>query len=147
MSLRDVLALPRKVLRREKERMEMTERMGDGARDHECANERVPVCEREEEKKRERHFGLSTLPMFFSMRYHWGRALESDYSRIRMAVLDLEKKHRPERWRGSARLRGGLCRTLLCSLRERENNTKEPRGLDQGRARPRRRIVACRRST
>lgn len=50
MSLRDVLALPRKVLRREKERMEMTERMDDGVRDHECANEHVPACERGKEK-------------------------------------------------------------------------------------------------
>lgn len=49
------------------------------------------ACERGKEKK-ERHFGLSTLPMLFSTRYHWGRALQSDYSRIRMAVLDLEKK-------------------------------------------------------
>lgn len=75
MSLRDVLALPRKVLRREKERMEMTERMDDGVRDHECANEHVPACERGKEKGGD-GVGLSTLPMLFSARYHWGRALE-----------------------------------------------------------------------
>lgn len=45
-------ALPRTVLRREKGRMEMAERMGDGARDHECANERVLANERGKEKKR-----------------------------------------------------------------------------------------------
>jgi len=50
MSLCEVLALPRKVLRREKERMEMTERMNDGARDHECANGYVPACERGKKK-------------------------------------------------------------------------------------------------
>lgn len=31
--------------------MEMTERMSDGARDHECANERMEACERGKEKK------------------------------------------------------------------------------------------------
>lgn len=47
MSLRDVLALPRKVLRREKERMEMIERMGDGVR--EIMNVQMSVCRRVKE--------------------------------------------------------------------------------------------------
>lgn len=63
------------VLRGEKEKMKMTERMGDGARDHECANERVPACERGKEKKG-RRIDLSALSMLFSARYHRGRALE-----------------------------------------------------------------------
>lgn len=75
--------------------MEMTERMDDGVRDHECANEHVPACERGKEKGGDAL--VSRLSRCSFRRGIIGGELSSDYSRIRMAVLDLEKKHRPER--------------------------------------------------
>jgi len=91
MSLCEVLALPRKVLRREKERMEMTERMNDGAEDHECANGYVSACERGKEKKGETRRSLDSPDALFGTVSLEGE-LSSDYSQIRMTVLDLEKK-------------------------------------------------------
>lgn len=73
----------------------MTERMDDGVRDHECANEHVPACERGKEKGGDAL--VSRLSRCSFRRGIIGGELSSDYSRIRMAVLDLEKKHRPER--------------------------------------------------
>lgn len=56
----------------------MTERMGNGARDHECANERMSACERGMEKKKE-DAAISRLSRYSFRR---GRGeLSSDYSR------------------------------------------------------------------
>lgn len=45
----------------------MSERMGDRARDHECANERVPANEKGKGKKKKRDTSVSRLsPMFSS---------------------------------------------------------------------------------
>lgn len=45
--------------------MEMTERMDDGARDHECANEHVPACERGKEKGGETRWSLDSPDALF----------------------------------------------------------------------------------
>lgn len=82
MSLRDVLALPRKVLRREKERMEMTERMGDGVR--EIMNVQMSVCRRVKEgrKKKGGDASVSRLsPMLF-----FGAVSSGESSRERLFV-------------------------------------------------------------
>lgn len=101
------------------------------------------VWKREGKKRKETRRSLDSPRCSFSARYHRGRALESDYSWIWMAVLDLEKKKTPSRTDDmEARRKGGLCRyTSLRSLRERENNTKEPRVSIKDGARPRRWIV------
>ena len=99
------------------------------ARDHECANERVLEYERRKEKKRRERL----VSWLSRCSFRWGiieGELSSDYSWIRMTVLDLDKKKTPSMNDDiEARLWGGLCRILLRSLRESENNTKEPRVL------------------
>ena len=100
------------------------------ARDHECANERVLEYERRKEKKRRERL----VSWLSRCSFRWGiieGELSSDYSWIRMTVLDLDKKKKTPSMNDDieARLWGGLCRILLRSLRESENNTKEPRVL------------------
>lgn len=124
MSLRNVLALPREVVRREKGRMEMTERMGERS----WMNVQMSVCQRAKggRKKNEASLSRSSPKCSSSTSYHRRRALEQ-LSRIRMAVLDLQEKplSRTTAWKRAGVC--GVCHTLFRSLREQENNTKEPR--------------------
>lgn len=88
--------------------MEVTERMGDSARDHECANERVPAYEKGKEKKRETRRSLDSPDAPFgavSLR----KSSRATIREFELAVLDLEKKkkkeHRTEQRHESARER------------------------------------------
>lgn len=56
--------------------MEVTERMSDSARDHECANERVLAYEKGKEKKRETRRSLDSPDALFGAVSLEGRALE-----------------------------------------------------------------------
>lgn len=76
--------------------MEMTERMGDGVR--EIMNVQMSVCRRVKEgwkerkkKRRDARRSLDSSDALFGAA-SFGNELLSDYSRIRMAALDLERK-------------------------------------------------------
>lgn len=79
--------------------MEVTERMDDSARDHECANERVPVCERGKEKMETRR-SLDSVDALFGA-VSLGKSSQAIIRKFELAVLDLKKKHRLERHRSA----------------------------------------------